>query len=314
MSITNTPARGSVQPDNTKKRGPGRPSKLSKQPTIQIEGVVENPLNESNIFEYVCVDPKIFKGLFTYCKSVKSDDILIRCDINKITFFINGNGHKSKIIATITGSTAARYLCRKTFYMKIKQNNLYQIFSSVDKTFSTATWSCNKYDKDHMFITFKDLELDKDCEYVIKLLDFESDTSFDMYEQMIEFENLKKMPINFTLTSNQFKKSITDANSIDEVITIEKSGDSNLKFTTSPGKEVVYSEIYNSNNKIKLQSNIDVSSSFRCSFAGKNIKFITSNLVDGYVKVFVSEIQDLILHFAIEKLQIFTFIQINNDE
>ena len=297
-----------------KKRGPGRPSKLSKQPAIIIEGVVENTINESNIFEYVCIDPKIFKGLFTYCKSVKSNDILIRCDIDRITFFISGNGHKSKIIATILGSTAVRYLCRKTFYMKIKQNNLYQIFSNVDKTFSTATWSCSKYDKDHMFITFKDPELDKNCEYVIKLLDFELDDSFDLYEQMIEPENIKKMPINFTLTSNQFKKSITDANSIDEVITIEKTGDSNLKFTTSPGKEVVYSEIYNSDNKIKLQSNIDVSSSFRCSFAGKNIKFIASNLLDGYVKVFVSEVQDLILNFAIDKLQIFTFITLNIDE
>lgn len=297
-----------------KKRGPGRPSKLSKQPAIKIEGIVENTLNESNIFEYVCIDPKIFKGLFTYCKSAKSDDILIRCDIDKITFFTSGNGHKSKIIATIAGSTAVRYVCRKTFYMKIKQNNLYQIFSSVDKTFSTAMWSCNKYDKDHLFITFKDPELDKDCEYIIKLLDFELDNSFDMYEDMIESKNLKTMPINFILTSNQFKKSITDANSIDDVITIEKAGDSNLKFTTSPGKEVVYSEIYKSDNKIKLQSNIDISSSFRCSFAGKNIKFIASNLVDGYVKIFVSEVQDLILNFSIDKLQIFTFIKINNDE
>jgi|694.fasta_scaffold28060_9 hypothetical protein len=301
------------KPDEHKKRGPGRPSKISKQPFIPIEGVVENPLQEFNIFEYVCADPKIFKGLFTYCKSVKSDDILIRCDIDRITFFVSGNGHKSKIIATIAGSTAVRYLCRKTFYMKIKQNNLYQIFSNVDKTFSTATWSCNKYDKDHMFITFKDPELDKNCEYVIKLLDFELDNTFDAYEQMIELENLKKIPVNFILTSNQFKKSITDANSIDEVITIEKSGDSNLKFTTSPGKEVVYSEIYNSDNKIKLQSNIDASSSFRCSFAGKNIKFIASNLVDGYVKVYVSEVQDLILHFSIDKLQIFTFIKINDE-
>jgi hypothetical protein len=145
-------------------------------------------------------------------------------------------------------------------------------------------------------------------------MDFDLDSSFDMYEDMIESENLRKMPINFILTSNQFKKSITDANTIGEVITIEKTGDSSLKFTTSPGKEVVYSEIYNSDKKIKLQSNIDVSSSFRCSFAGKNIKFIASNLVDGYVKVFVSEVQDLILHFAIDKLQIYTFITINNDE
>ena len=252
----------------------------------------------------------MFKGMFTHFKNIKSVDFHIRCDPTKITFFTRGNEKKNKVVATIEGKNLNRYYCEETFWVGGRQDKFYQVFSKATKAYSKVTIIC-KHDNDSiMTIIFKDEELSRERNYDIKLKKLESDDDLISAEKKFSKEVLRTYPINFVLPSKQFRCSITDANCISNVITIEKSGKEPLRITTPDGNDIVYQEVYRKDEKIKLQSDVDESNTFKCKFNGENIKFVATSLVTGDVKIFVSEVNDLIICLIIDKLIIYTFVPI----
>jgi hypothetical protein len=292
-----------------KKRGPGRPPKKSLLQPLKHEGIVDFPTDPQNKFELVYSDPKMFKGLFTYFKNIKSDNFHIRCSKEEITFFTWGINKENRVIAKIDGNSLNRYYCEETFWMGAKRDKFYQVFTTVNKSFSKVTIVCKHDDDAHIEVIFYDGVLDRNCTYKIKLKELDEDNKLFEAEALISEAALRKYPINFVLSSSQFKTSITDASSIENKITIEKIGNSPLQITTPSGKDIVYEEVYKSDTKIKLISSVEDSMTFRCSFIGSNIKFIATSLVTGNVQIFASESDDLILRLIIDKLVINTMIQ-----
>lgn len=297
-----------------KKRGPGRPSKKSLMTPMRYEGIVSAPTDPQDKFELVYNDPIMFKGMFTYFKNIGSKDFHIRCTPEGMTFFTHGSKEKNKVIAELKGENLNRYYCEDTFWVGGRQDKFYQVFSKATKVFSKVTIICKHYDDKIMTVIFKDTELDRECRYNIKLKTLEKDNDLLLSEKKISEDALDRYPINFMLPSKQFKSSITDANSISDTITIEKMGKEALQITTPPDVDIVYKEVYRKDDKIKLRSTVDESSTFRCSFNGGNIKFIATSLVTGDVNIYASEVEDLILSIVIDRLIIYTFVSIDRGD
>jgi len=282
--------------DLIKRRGPGRPPSKPPAPSLDKKGVVNLPKDKDNRLEFIYSDPSIFKSLFVYFKNIKAREIHLRCSPEGLTFFARDHSKTSRIFATIPGEHINWYYCEETFWLGINRDNIEKIFSSIDKTFFKIVIIQSRDDTNSLIIIFKDSEIEKECNYKITLSSYNED------EDLYESENVLKQNdflIEFTLTAKQFKKTINDASNYSETITFEKISDIPLQLTYAKSN-IVYNEVYRSDDKIFLKSNIPLNSTFRATIKLNNIKSLASSMVTDEIQILCRSDDDILFRSVID--------------
>lgn len=281
---------------NVKRRGPGRPPSKPPVPLIDKKGVVNESKDSNNRLEFIYSDPSIFKSLFIYFKNIKAREIHLRCSPTGLTFFTRDHSKTSRICATIPGKHINWYFCEDTFWIGINRDNVEKIFASIDKTFFTIVIIQTIDDPNSLLIIFKDSEIEKECSYKIVLSSFNED------EELYESESLIKNNdylIEFTLTAKQFKKTINDAFNYSETITFEKISNNPLQLNYAKSN-IVYNEIYKSDEKIMLKSNLQLNNTFRATIKINHIKSLASSMVTDEIKILCRPDEDILFQSIID--------------
>lgn len=282
--------------DNIKRRGPGRPPSKPPAPSLDKKGVVNLPKDPNNKLEFVYSDPSIFKSLFVYFKNIKAREIHLRCSPEGLTFFARDHSKTSRIFATIPGEHVNWYYCENTFWLGINRDNIEKIFSSIDKTFFKIVIIQSHDDPNSLVIIFKDSEIEKECNYKIILSSYSEDD--DLYEAENVLKN-DEFLIEFTLTAKQFKKTINDASNYSETITFEKISDNPLQLTYAK-YNIVYNEVYRSDEKIALKSQVAPNSTFRATIKLNNIKSLASSMVTDEIHILCRSDEDILFRSIID--------------
>jgi hypothetical protein len=272
---------------NTKgeRKGPGRPPIRPPRTPLEKKGIVDNPFDIRNKLELVFCDPVIFKSLFSYFKNVKSREIHLKCHPKGLNFYARDHSKSSRIIANISGNYVNHYFCKDTFWVGLNRESVEKMFQSIDKSFSKILITYIHDDPNSLTFVFKDDDIDKECNYKITLSSYAIDEELIDIEGIISSERLRAaFPIEFTLTSKQFKKSITDASYYSDVVTFEKIGEDPLNMTYTKSN-MIYNEVYKNPAKIKLQSDVKNGTIFRCTVKVANIKSLASSMVTDTVRI-----------------------------
>lgn len=289
------------------KRGPGRPPKKSPAPSLLKQGVVESPFDAKNRLEFVYEDPSVLKSLFAYFKNLKAVDIHLRCTPKGLTFFTRDSASSSRVVAEFPGSRLNHYYCDNSFWLGLNRESVERIFSSVDKSFFKVTL-LHRYDnEENLDIIFKDAEIDKECHYQVTVSTREkADEELYAAELLATPQALKAPPIEFQVTSKQFKKSVMDAAHHSDTLTFEKMGQHPLQLTYCR-VGIAYHEVYRTPEKIGLRAEVADNSIFRCSVSIGNIKSLAAAMVADHVRVFCREDGDLLLRSEMDALVLSTF-------
>jgi hypothetical protein len=297
-----------------KRRGPGRPSSKPPVPVLKVSGIVQEPIDAGNAIEFVFSDPLVFKTLFIYFKNLKSRDIHIRFRATDITFFTRDHTKMSKVISHIDCRNVNWYYCRKEQWIGLNREHAEKMFTNIDKTFFKITMVYREDDPDYLCFIFKDSELSKECHYKIDIAIIEHDDElFNAENDIPSAENAFQLyPVQFTLNSKQFKKTISDASSYSEIINIEKTPGYPLQITYNK-VNITYREVYMDPDKIKLVSNISTGQNFKCKIRLSNIKSLASSMVTDNVSIMASDKHDVLLRSVIDEkiLIIYTFVTSN---
>jgi len=284
-----------------KKKGPGRPSIKPAPPTLERRGIVDFPKDPNNRLELAFDDPLVFKSLFTYFKNIKAREIHIHCNKKGMAFYTRDHSKTSRIIAEVLGDHINWYYCESDFWIGLNRESIEKIFSSIDKTFFKITIIQTYDDIDSIMFIFKDADIEKECNYKISLSIYPPDD--DLYEinSLITPESLiKQFPIEFTLTAKQFKKSISDASNFSDTITFEKLGTHPLQLTYAKSN-LIYNEVYRSNEKINLRSSITENDIFRTTIKLVNIKSLAASMVTDDIRILCREDADILFRSAISE-------------
>lgn len=279
-----------------KRRGPGRPPSKPPAPSLDKKGIVSSPKDPNNRLEFVYSDPSIFKSLFVYFKNIKAREIHLRCNSEGLTFFARDHSKTSRIFATIPGEHVNWYYCEGTFWLGINRDNIEKIFASIDKTFFKIAIIQSNDDINSINIIFKDSEIEKECNYKITLSSYSED------EELYDAENVLKNDeflIEFTLTAKQFKKTINDASNYSEIITFEKISDNPLQLTYAKSN-IIYNEVYKSNDKIMLKSRVTSNSTFRATIKINHIKSLASSMVTDEIRILCRSDEDILFRSIID--------------
>jgi len=213
------------------------------------------------------------------------------------------------VIAELPGENMNHYYCEKPFWMGLNRESVERIFSSVDKSFFKVTLLHRHDDPDNLSIIFKDADIDKECVYSVAVSTLDKDENLFAAEALITPEALKEPPIEFLLTSKQFKKSVSDACHYSDILTFEKIGSHPLQFTYNR-VGISYHEVYRTPEKIQLRSDVADESIFRCTVAIANIKSLASAMVTDHVRIYCREDDDLLFRSEIDVLILSTLTNI----
>lgn len=289
--------------ESKKKRGPGRPSKKQPPPTIECKGIVPSPKNPDHKMEMYCQAPKSFKDLFVYFKNVKAHKILMRCTREGIAFFTRAEESKTRIMVWAAGKNLAWYYYADSepFFCAINREHVEAMFNSINKSFNVLQIQLRNDTRDKITFVLKDPEIDKECLYETTLGNPEVDNDLLAVERLITEEELRKYPIEFTLSAKQLKKTISDAsNQATNELHLQKMGTSHLQFTHNITGQQQYYEIYKKPEKINLRSEVKDGDSIDIEWNLKTIKMVANSMVTDSVKIYCNRIGEIVFRSAID--------------
>ena len=233
----------------------------------------------------------------------------MRCRPADVTIFAWDHNNKSRIVSVIEGKKLNWYYCEDEFSIMIKRNNVEKLFSSIDNSFYKITIYYADDDADSIVITFKDSDLDKDCQYTITVHAAAVPGEILEAEELITPEYLARYPLSFTLTTKQFKKSMSDMGHYDQALAIEKVGPGDecpLQFTYaiinhSVVEKMRYNEVYRSSKKIQLTCSLSKHEAFQCRIDVADMKLLAGNVVTDDVRIYCHQSSDLIVKASMDK-------------
>jgi hypothetical protein len=302
MSTSKKPGAGAAEAKAAapKRRGPGRPPSKPPAPPLEKKGIVDSPRDSNNRLEFVYGDPTVFKALFTYFKNIKARDIYLRCSPAGLTFFARDHSKISRVVAVVAGEHVNWHYCEGEFWLGINRDHVEKMFAAIDKTFFKITIIQTQDDTNSLTLIFKDAEIDKECNYKVTLSAYAPDEDLYEAERTLTAEGLvANVPIEFTLTAKQFKKSIGDASNYSDTVTFEKLGAHPLQLTYNKSS-MMYNEVYRSADKIHLRSAVADGGTFRCTVKIANVKSLASSMVTDDVRILCREEGDILFRSAID--------------
>jgi hypothetical protein len=294
------------------KRGPGRPPKAKPGPVLAKKGIVDNPADSANRMELVYGDPMMFKSLFAFFQKLKSKQLHVRFDPESVTIFTRDDSKKCRVVAKIPGNGVHHYYCDDAFWLGItRDKDVEKIFATIDKTLHKVTLLYSHDDPDSISIIFKDCNIDKECNYRLTVSAFDPDEELFMSEKLTTPESLKTFPIEFKLTSKQFKKTVTDAQHHSTQLTVEKLGKTRPLQFTYHKSGLRYNEVYRSGEKIELRSEVKEGTIFRCTVNTAYVKSLAAAMVTDTIRIYCRQDDDMLFRSSIDALVMSTFVKID---
>ena len=294
-----------------RRRGPGRPPHKPQVPALPKNGIVETPMDDDNIIEFVSVEPMIFKSLFVYFKNLKSRDIHIKFRKSDITFLTRDHMMTSRVIATINCKDVNWYFCKQDVCVALNRENTEKLFMNIDKTFHKLNIEFRNYDQDYLWFIFRDHSLSKECQYKIPLTPIAADPDlFELENEVTKGEIDSKFPLQFTLSSKQFKKTISDASSYSDFIIIEKNSIDPRLLIKYDQHNMGYRECYHDGHAIKLLANVR---DFECMIKLSNIRSLASSMVTDNISIMCRDNNDVLLKSDIDEKLMVVYTYLKSD-
>lgn len=287
------------------RRGPGRPPRVVI-PNVPIIGVVDEPQNEDNIIELSYYDPIIFKHLFTLFKNLKVRDIYFKFCKESMSVYTMDN-LDNKIIVHFNCDKLMNYYCGDAeINICVNRENIQAVFINLNKTINLISILLER-GNDMIQIKLTDKGLNKIKTRNVIISEKQPDDSLRGVHS--EIKNLDS-PLTFSLTTRDFKDTISDATSYGDKITIEKHGESPLILRFIKAHTNVCSEEYNDESKIDLESNLD-DDSFICILHTLILKSISVSIINNKIKIKCLPNNGALLSSSIGELIDFSVLVIN---
>uniref|UniRef100_A0A6C0LKP3 Proliferating cell nuclear antigen PCNA N-terminal domain-containing protein n=1 Tax=viral metagenome TaxID=1070528 RepID=A0A6C0LKP3_9ZZZZ len=268
--------------ESSSRRGPGRPPRIVT-PSAPIHGIVDSPTNPSNIIELSYFDPIVFKYLFTLLKNLKVRDIYFKFSKKSITIYTKDNIN-NRIKISIDSKKMLNYYCKDdNTYICINRDNIQAVFINLNKTIDKIS-ICLEQGNDMITIMLHDNNLDKvKRRFIIISEKIPSEELLSLDKDIDDIST--SAPLSFSLTTRDFKDTISDATNYGDKITIEKHGDGPLVLKFIRAHTNICAEEYNDNNKIDLTSELEDDESFICTLHTLLLKCISVSIVNNKVNI-----------------------------
>jgi len=276
------------KPKTTKtptRKGPGRPRKNPKKEPIPRKGISKNPQNADSFIEVLYDQPIIMKKIFSFFRSIASNQIQIIFRPKEIIFYAVDHHDKTKIRVRVNTEKINHYYCRDVLDVGISTKEMDTILNKVDKEYtSMVILSDIKSAKRSITMVFEnDIQIDE-----LHQLDLIG--TYNKMENEEEFID-ENYTIKFEFPGKYFKKTIGDIKSLSSQLSIlQEDNESPIVFEYLASNLRIHSKhTVKDGKKIKLISNLPEGDSFRVDIRIDYLKPISSSQIADDISILVDE-------------------------
>lgn len=269
---------------NANIKGPGRPRKNPQVDNLPLQGVVNKPDSDKNKMEMRYGNPASLKKIFMLLKAMDPEELHMYFEKDKFTIKARDHLEKSNIYVVAYGKNMNKYYCEKPFAISLESEAIAKIFQTMDNTHHAIQFISRKRaggDDLNMYIIMIDRVRNRHDNYEIKV------KGGSIFQGLNKEVNCKNYPIQFTLDSKDFKKTISKIGLHTDKFTIQKKGDEDLRISTQQSKKtgVKCNFVYKDAEDIKLISKVKKNDLFSVAINIKYIKNISKSQLGEFITI-----------------------------
>lgn len=280
----------------TIKRGPGRPRVGAKGSKVDRLGVKNTPLNDDHSIEFYYAIPIQFKRIFALYKSEGVKDVTMSFTKTKITFLAKSYSDEAVMKTFIDCTKCHRYYCDEPEEITVSREIAEKVINRIESKFYDCISFVVKHytgEINQMIILLRNPMLDAISSHDINvshLVDTSDDESWDETDY----------PLSFKFTKGNFKKYITDIETIGNELTIEKTGKFPLKFKYNAPVRLAAGESF-PDDKIDLKCVIRDTEIIAASVKVKEIKLFCGAQLADEVTIYVDRKKKMMFIFTMDE-------------
>lgn len=244
------------------KRGPGRPPSDRRHTKIERKGIQQTPEFPDNDIEFYSAQPGVFKKLFNLYKATNVPDIIISFELDKITFSANSYSEQNNYLTTIDCTRAHRYYCRQPVRLQLGREGAEGVINRIDpKFFDSIRFIVKKFtlEVNNMIIMLSNPSLGAKSTHTLNLTSHttnNNDNFNSLGNNSLSVDNFDESnyALSFKFKRQEFKKYISDIDTITSRLVIEKIEGYPLKFKYANKSNVVSCvEVFEKDSEIDLK-------------------------------------------------------------
>lgn len=235
------------------KKKVGRPSKKPPTQSPLIKGVMEKPISDENVVEFIFQTPYIFKQLATVYRHMEILDLPLTFNSTSITSCAISRSRKTVAFLDINAKQASSYYCANPMTIGIKRSRLEEVFNSNNKKNTPpAIFNIKESSqKSYLYVTFKENDLD-----TVDTLPIELVTPPD--EVSVEPNWRDEYPLIFVLPIAVLKEFVNFSKASTVNLVFEKTGNDNIYLLLYQGQEkLLRKKEFSNEDKLKMINKLE---------------------------------------------------------
>jgi hypothetical protein len=299
-----------INPEKTRKKGPGRPRKNPISKPKPRNGVSDVSKQDINCIELMYDTPIFFKKIIQFFKQMAVGRVNISFNDTHVLIWCIDHFETSNVRVFIDCTKINHYYCEAPLEISLLGKNLEIIMNTIDKNCTNITFISRKETRNQSIEVIFENNNSMDTVHKIDLLggctDIQDSNRFLYEDYMIK--------INFS--SKSFKKLISDISNSSDRITLKQDGRDDkfvIEYITLDKKIKSYS--FFKNQESIVDSRLEDNDTFRVSIKIEYIKPISSSLLAENIEIYAHEDKQLLFASSIdnETFEIKVLTNIIND-
>lgn len=281
------------------KRPVGRPKSVKPEPQIiSRQGVVAEPVDNTNVLEFAYNEPLNIKRVFSLLKLMCARDIRLDFKLNNIR--ISGTGHvrNNYVDLHIDATKLTKYYCRHNMICVVDGGHLERIMQKIDKSYSSIHFIAKQesYMKE-IYIVLQDEDSSVKEYHTISLLE-SANIQNDIAVSNLSYNNY---PLSFEMTSKYFKKIISDIGRFSKQFTVERRPGVILSFPYEGASGMVHvNHVFSNAETFKIYSTLDEQEFISTSVHIDDVQCLASSMIGAMVKVYIDHEQMMVFKTSVD--------------
>lgn len=193
-------AKGGVKPKST--RGPGRPRKSDINGNVQIDGVLAEPADVSDILEMSYHAPSLIKKIFASLGVYGVKDVNLEFENDCMRIRTQCKFGKNTIQYRIEGSCVLAYYCKEPIVATVRLDLINEALSAIGRAHNRIMFIIKEREPDKLHVVSTDQTVGITSRHSVSIVLSKS-------ENITKWDKRTDYPVQFTYPSQEFKRLVT---------------------------------------------------------------------------------------------------------
>ena len=183
-------------------RGPGRPRKTDVSSNVQIDGILQEPAEPTDVLELLYHGPCLLKKIFMSLKGYEVTEVTLIFDKDGLQILTDCRMKKNNIQYRVNGNCILAYYCKEPIRVTARLEDINAAMSLVTKSYNRTMFFMKETTKNELHI------VNKNESAGIEVKNKVSVSTVTAQQQQQKLDTCEGYPVSFVYDAAEFKRII----------------------------------------------------------------------------------------------------------